>query len=208
MRRTDPSSPFRVSGAERAWTFDGGTIRLPVGCERKPSAPELGLRDAGRRGGCLGPRDAGTPEGYRHSARWLYVREDEMARDAAARRAEERITDGEYGPGALDEATVPRTDERRVLQESDVDDPAHVPIDPEVLRDGGPTRGQGAVTTTGGTAGPASVRRLPRSPEKHPGRVAPTTTGDATTGGLSTPAGGSTSDQSSQASQVGNFTDH
>lgn len=125
----------------------------------------------------------------------------------SARKAEQRIAGGVYGEGALDEVTVPQTDELRVLQEEDPDDPADVRIDPEVLRDGGPTRGQGALTTTGGTAGPASVRRVARQPERHPGKVAPTTTGDATTGGLSTPAGGSTSDQSSSASQIGDFTD-
>ncbi|WP_229401357.1 hypothetical protein [Micromonospora okii] len=134
------------------------------------------------------------------------MREDDTGRESA-RRAEERIAGGVYGEGALDEVTVPQTDETRVIQDEDPDDPADAPVDPEVLRDGGPTRGQGAVTTTGGTAGPASVRRVARQPEQHPGKVAPTTTGDATTGGLSTPAGGSTSDQSSSASQVGNFTD-
>ncbi|MER5703328.1 hypothetical protein ABT023_15490 [Micromonospora sp. NPDC002296] len=134
------------------------------------------------------------------------MREDDMVRESA-RKAEQRIAGGVYGEGALDEVTVPQTDETRVLQEEDPGDPADVPIDPEVLRDGGPTRGQGALTTTGGTAGPASVRRVARQPERHPGKVAPTTTGDATTGGLSTPAGGSTSDQSSSASQVGDFTD-
>ncbi|WP_433392075.1 hypothetical protein [Micromonospora sp. KLBMP9576] len=134
------------------------------------------------------------------------MREDDMPQDAA-RRAEDRIAGGVYGEGVLDEVTLPRTDVQRIIQDEDPDDPAHVPIDPEVLRDGGPTRGQGAVTTTGGTAGPASVRRLARQPEQHRGTVAPTTTGDATTGGLSTPAGASTSDQSSAASQVGNFTD-
>ncbi|MFI0794063.1 hypothetical protein ACH4OY_15445 [Micromonospora rubida] len=134
------------------------------------------------------------------------MREDDMMRESA-RKAEQRIAGGVYGEGALDEVTVPQTDELRVLQEEDPNDPADVRIDPEVLRDGGPTRGQGALTTTGGTAGPASVRRVARQPERHPGKVAPTTTGDATTGGLSTPAGGSTSDQSSSASQVGDFTD-
>lgn len=114
----------------------------------------------------------------------------------AARRAENRIAGGVYGEGALDEVTVPQTDVQRVIQDEDPDDPAHVHIDPDVLRDGGPTRGQGAVTTTGGTAGPASVRRVARQPEDHPGKVAPTTTGDATTGGLSTPTRSSTSDQS------------
>ncbi|MFI2652537.1 hypothetical protein [Micromonospora fulviviridis] len=134
------------------------------------------------------------------------MREDDM-RQEAARRAEERVAGGVYGEGALDEVTVPQTDVTRVIQEYDPDDPAHTPVDPNVLRDGGPTAGQGAVTTTGGVAGPASARRVARQPERHPGKVAPTTTGDATTGGLSTPAGGSTSDTSSSGSQVGNFTD-
>ncbi|EEP74248.1 hypothetical protein MCAG_04575 [Micromonospora sp. ATCC 39149] len=134
------------------------------------------------------------------------MREDDTMRESA-RKAEERIAGGVYGEGALDEVTVPQTDVQRIIQDEDPDDPAHVRIDPQVLRDGGPTRGQGAITTTGGTAGPASVRRLARQPERHPGKVAPTTTGDATTGGLSTPAGGSTSDQSSSAARVGNFTD-
>ncbi|SCF44701.1 hypothetical protein GA0070215_13123 [Micromonospora marina] len=127
-------------------------------------------------------------------------------RQDAARRAEQRVAGGVYGEGALDEVTVPQTDVERVRQELDPDDPADVPVDPTVLRDGGPTRGQGAVTTTGGTAGPASVRRVARQPERHPGKVAPTTTGDASTGGLSTPAGGSTSDNSATGAQVGNFT--
>ncbi|MET7833699.1 hypothetical protein [Micromonospora sediminicola] len=134
------------------------------------------------------------------------MREDDMRQDAA-RQAERRVAGGVYGEGALDEVTVPQTDVERMIQESDPDDPAHVPVDPTVLRDGGPTRGQGAVTTTGGTAGPASVRRVARQPERHPGKVAPTTTGDATTGGMSTPSGGSTSDASASGAQVGNFTD-
>ena len=132
------------------------------------------------------------------------MREDDMRQDAA-RRAEERITAGVYGEGALDEVTVPRTDVESAIQRDDPDDPAKVPIDPNVLRDGGPTRGQGAITTTGGTAGPASVRRVARQPERHRGKVAPTTTGDATTGGLSTPSGGSTSDQSTPATHLGSF---
>ncbi|MBB5112471.1 hypothetical protein ACGFLT_00710 [Micromonospora chalcea] len=135
------------------------------------------------------------------------MREDDMRQDAA-RRAEQRVAGGVYGEGALDEVTVPQTDVERMRQELDPDDPADVPVDPTVLRDGGPTRGQGAVTTTGGTAGPASVRRVARQPEKHPGKVAPTTTGDAGTGGLSTPAGGSTSDNSATGAQVGNFTNN
>ncbi|MFV2104337.1 hypothetical protein [Micromonospora sp. LOL_024] len=117
------------------------------------------------------------------------MRDDDM-RQGAARRAEERIAGGAYGEGALDEVTVPPTDVQSELQREDPDDPADVPIDPTVLRDGGPTRGQGAITTTGGTAGPASARRVARQPERHRGEVAPTTTGD-----LSTHAG-TTSDQS------------
>ncbi|MEV4655875.1 hypothetical protein [Micromonospora sp. NPDC049301] len=126
------------------------------------------------------------------------MREDDMRQDAA-RQAENRIAGGVYGEGALDEVTVPPTDVLRVIQDEDPDDPAHEPVDPNVLRDGGPTGGQGAVTTTGGTAGPASARRVARQPERHRGKVAPTTTGDATTGGLSTQMGGSTSDQSTSA---------
>ncbi|MEU4400022.1 hypothetical protein ACIQH6_22750 [Micromonospora orduensis] len=126
------------------------------------------------------------------------MREDDI-RQEAARRAENRIAGGVYGEGALDEVTVPRTDVESQIQRDDPLDPANERIDPQVLRDGGPVGGQGAVTTTGGTAGPASVRRVARQPERHQGTVAPTTTGDATTGGLSTPTGGGTSDQSTSA---------
>ncbi|WBB82352.1 hypothetical protein O7606_10145 [Micromonospora sp. WMMD882] len=125
----------------------------------------------------------------------------------SARRAEERLLAGVYGDDALAEVNEPATDVQQEIQRQDPGDPADVPVDPAVLRDGGPTRGQGAVTTTGGTAGPASVRRVARQPERHPGTVAPTTTGDATTGGLGTPAGASTSDQSGPASHAGGFTD-
>ncbi|WP_025618898.1 hypothetical protein [Salinispora cortesiana] len=128
-------------------------------------------------------------------------------RNEAARRAEERIAGDRYGEGVLDEVTVPQTDVQRVIQDEDPGDPAHSRIDPQVLRDGGPTRGQGAITTTGGTAGPASVRRVARQPERHRGRVAPTTTGDATTGGLSTPTAGSTSDAAGPGVHVANLSD-
>ncbi|BCB77649.1 hypothetical protein GCM10022251_63660 [Phytohabitans flavus] len=76
----------------------------------------------------------------------------------------------------------------------------------EILRDGGPTRGHGAVTTTGGTAGPASVRRRPNRSTRDK-KVAPTTTGDATSGGMSTPASGATSDGTTGGATSGNFTD-
>lgn len=89
-------------------------------------------------------------------------------RQDAARQAEQRVAGGVYGEGALDEVTVPQTDVERMRQELDPDDPADVPVDPTVLRDGGPTRGQGAVTTTGGTAGPGEC-----APAGPPAREAP-----------------------------------
>jgi hypothetical protein len=128
--------------------------------------------------------------------------EDE--RRESARQAEDRIGRGKYGPRAVEEVTLP-VDEGREAHELDIEDPADGARDPDVLRDGGPTRNRGVITTTGGRkAGPASVRRRPRPPG---GNVAPTTTGDATTGGMNTPASGSTSDKSGQARQIGNFTD-
>lgn len=130
------------------------------------------------------------------------MRGDDERRDQL-RRAEDRVGRGEYAPGALDEVTVP-TDGVREAHERDLDDPADRARDPDVLRDGGPTRNRGVITTTGGSAGPASARRRPRRPG---GDVAPTTTGDATTGGMNTPASGSTSDKSGQGTQVGNYTD-
>jgi hypothetical protein len=131
------------------------------------------------------------------------VGDQERSRDAV-RRARDRVAGDDYGPDAAEEVTLPPGDELIEAAERDLDDPADAQADPDTLRDGGPTRHRGVMTTTGGRAGPASVRRRPRRPG---GKVAPTTTGDATTGGLSTPAGGSTSDGASQASQVGNFTD-
>ena len=106
----------------------------------------------------------------------------------------------QYGENVLDEVTVPRTDPGHKA-----DDPAPVQVDPEVLRNGGPTRSGGALTTTGGTAGPASVRRVTNRDTGE--KVAPTTTGDATTGGMEPPIGGSTSDASTGANEAGDFTD-
>lgn len=73
--------------------------------------------------------------------------------------------------------------------------------DLEELRNGGPTRTPGVMTTTGGTAGPASVGRrfLPGA--------GPTTTGDAGSGGLSTPVGGATSDASTAGTGAAAVTD-
>jgi hypothetical protein len=74
-------------------------------------------------------------------------------------------------------------------------------VELEELRNGGPTRTPGMMTTTGGTAGPASVRRPVNE------NAAPTTTGDATTGGMSTPVRSSTSDASGGGTEAGDFTD-
>lgn len=125
------------------------------------------------------------------------------AADARRDDQQDPITHGVYGDDVLDEVTVPPTDPVRVAKENDIGDPADVQVDAEELRNGGPTRSGGAVTTTGGTAGPASVPRRPRTGED----VAPTTTGDATSGGMSTPAGGSTSDATTGATSGGDFTD-
>jgi len=113
----------------------------------------------------------------------------------------EELFGDQYGEDVLDEVTVPPTDPVREAKDRDVDDPAHVRVDPETLRDGGPTESGGAVTTTGGTAGPASVRRVPNRD------AAPTTTGDATNSGMETPPRGSTSDASTGAEEAGDFTD-
>jgi hypothetical protein len=97
--------------------------------------------------------------------------------------------------------TDPDTDEQRIAAElsSTVD----ADVDPEVLRNGGPTRTPGMMTTTGGNAGPNSAKPKPYRPEGV--KIAPTTTGDAGTGGMDTPIRSSTSDASSTA--VGGFTD-
>ncbi|ROO51605.1 hypothetical protein EDC02_6488 [Micromonospora sp. Llam0] len=111
-----------------------------------------------------------------------------------------------YRQEILDDVVAPPTDPVREVKERDLDDPADVPIPAETLRDGGPTRSGGGLTTTGGTAGPASTRRVNDSNrdtgpgrgrsrgKRGRGKVAPTTTGDATSGGMGTPAGGTTSD--------------
>ena len=79
-----------------------------------------------------------------------------------------------------------------MTDEHDVKSTLPADTDLDQLRDGGPTESEGVVTTTGGTAGPASVRRIPAADPG--GKVAPTTTGDAGSGGTTYPGGGSTSD--------------
>jgi hypothetical protein len=104
------------------------------------------------------------------------------------------IGNGDYAPGALEEPSTYRP-------EKGEDDPGlsstlAAGTDTEQLVNGGPPpAGGGAMTTTGGTAGPNSFKTRPRS---GPG-VAPTTTGDATTGAMTTPVDGYTSDATSNA---------
>ena len=89
------------------------------------------------------------------------------------------------------------------VRRQDWGDVADVPVDTEKLRDGGPTRSPGAMTTTGGTGGDARrPRPAPppgrnaapgrRGPTGPSGKVAPTTTGDATSGGTQAPTGAAT----------------
>jgi hypothetical protein len=113
------------------------------------------------------------------------------------------VTDQYEGYGEMDE-----------VKRQDWGDVADVPVDTGKLRDGGPTDTPGALTTTGGTGGNARRPRPAPPPGRNvaPGRrgatpgnagpagkVAPTTTGDATTGGMQSPTGGSTSDASTGA---------
>lgn len=79
-------------------------------------------------------------------------------------------------------------------EQSDLSSTIEAGTDVEELRNGGPTRTPGAMTTTGGTAGPNSAKPRPYRPEGV--KIAPTTTGDATTGGMHTPERSSTSDAS------------
>jgi hypothetical protein len=90
----------------------------------------------------------------------------------------------------------------------DLDD---LELDAQERLDGGPTRTPGMVTTTGGTAGPASVaaalREQNRPRPEDGGKTAPTTTGAATSGGMSTPVRTSTSDATTGGAEAGAFTE-
>jgi hypothetical protein len=114
-----------------------------------------------------------------------------MTGDRQRREAGDAVRGDVYGEGVLDEITEP-TDDVAEAKRRDWGDVADVPVDAETLRDGGPTRSGGAVTTTGGNAGPASV------PRRRNDQAGPTTTGDATSGGMGTGPGGSTSDNTTR----------
>lgn len=125
-------------------------------------------------------------------------------------RRQDPIGGGEYGPGALDEVTDPPTDPGRVAQETDVEDVADVRVDPQQLLDGGPTRSEGLVTPGGrpdtGASQPTDNEiRGTRKQRGRRGKVAPTTTGDATGGGMHETAEGYNIDNSSGASSGGEF---
>jgi hypothetical protein len=63
-------------------------------------------------------------------------------------------------------------------------------VDLDELRNGGPTRTPGVMTTTGGTAGPASVAAArARRPD-----AGPTTDGDSGSAGVEAPAGDASRD--------------
>ena len=75
-----------------------------------------------------------------------------------------------------------RPNEQQIELPDELSSTIDADTDTEALRNGGPTRTPGVMTTTGGTAGPNSFRSTSHRPDG--GKVAPTTTGDATTGGM------------------------
>jgi hypothetical protein len=116
-----------------------------------------------------------------------------MSQTDENREVENEIVGSDYGTDALNEPSTYRP-------EKGDDDPglsSTIPAgtDTDQLVNGGPQGMPGVMTTTGGTAGPNSFKTRPRSGEF----VAPTTTGDATTGAMETPVDGYTSDASSNA---------
>lgn len=112
----------------------------------------------------------------------------------AAMSDNNEIGNGDYTPEALEEPSTYRPEKGD--DDSGLSSTIPAGTDPEQLVNGGPPpEGGGVMTTTGGTAGPNSFKARPRS---GPG-VAPTTTGDATTGAMTTPVDGYTSDATSNA---------
>jgi hypothetical protein len=111
------------------------------------------------------------------------------------RRDQDPIGHGAYGPGALDEVTEPPADAGTEARQRDIEDVADVAVDPDALLTGGPTRAEGKQTPA------RDPLRMPREragqPQRGRGKVAPTTTGDATTGGMRAQADTSTSDNAS-----------
>jgi hypothetical protein len=118
-----------------------------------------------------------------------------MSEKSDEQRIESEIGGGAYGAELLNEPSRPRPD-RGEPDPDALTSTIDVNTDPEVLRNGGPTVTPGMMTTTGGNAGPNSIKR---HPNRIDGQVPLTTTGDATTSGMETPDRSSTSDASSKA---------
>jgi hypothetical protein len=112
-------------------------------------------------------------------------------------RIEAELGHGAYGADVLNEPTRPR-DDRGDEEPGALSSTVPAGTDTEALRNGGPTRTPGVMTTTGGTAGPNSFRPKPYRPDGV--KIAPTTTGDATTGGMDMVDRASTSDASTNTS--------
>ncbi|WP_432994177.1 hypothetical protein [Dactylosporangium sp. CA-233914] len=126
---------------------------------------------------------------------------DTHDRDARA-RVEEELGHGNYGPGAFDEVTDPSDPAREVLRRGAGEptgavarDPADAAAEAEILRNGGPTTSEGLRTTTGSHAGPGGPGSARHHRRVQPG-AAPATTGDATTGGMTSPAAAETGELS------------
>jgi hypothetical protein len=106
----------------------------------------------------------------------------------------DEITHGEYGDSVIEEPNSYRPEKGD--DEGGLSSTYAAGTDPEQLLNGGPGPADGGVmTTTGGTAGPNSFRQ----PARHGPGVAPTTTGDATTGSMDAPTDGATSDATSNS---------
>ena len=115
-----------------------------------------------------------------------------MTDEERQEEVEREILGSDYSPGELEEPSTYRP-------EQGDDDPGlsstlAAGTDTEQLVNGGAAPGGGVMTTTGGNAG----RTASAHPRAGPG-VAPTTTGDATTGAMTTPVDGYTSDATSNA---------
>ncbi|WP_203935600.1 hypothetical protein [Planosporangium mesophilum] len=129
---------------------------------------------------------------------------DPQERRPVGRKTEQTLDErGLYGPGYLDEITEPQDEARQAREAADRQDVADHPLDPQIYRDGGPQETPGMVTTTGGHAGKSSAHPYHDRQPKGPGKVANPTTGDATSGGMGTPVGGSTSDATTGGSVGG-----
>jgi hypothetical protein len=145
--------------------------------------------------------DVGNPQDARGEDA---KRRDARGEDARESAAEDLLDQRElYGPGYLDEITLPRDEAAQARETAGLQDVAEHPIDPFIYESGGPTDTRGMVTTTGGRAGPASVHPYHDRQPKGPGKVANPPPGDAGSGGMGTPVGGPVSDATTAGSVGG-----